>query len=162
MRQLVHVAAVPAADGSAMALYAAPTAGTAPAQTAAAAESQLPETPHRADMTEHANEPGVEGRILVVDDNQDNIEIIATRLRYRGYEILEASDGEQALALVRSAGAVVDATDWAFPDYGNIVSFGSDGLGELYILTTTGSIYRIEAALICCPICEAWRPRYRF
>jgi AraC-like DNA-binding protein len=32
-----------------------------------------------------ATEPG---RILVVDDNQDNIEIIATRLRFRGYEFV--------------------------------------------------------------------------
>jgi CheY-like chemotaxis protein len=42
--------------------------------------------------------PAEPGRILVVDDNQDNIEIIATRLRFRGYDILEASDGRQALA----------------------------------------------------------------
>ena len=37
------------------------------------------------------------GRILVVDDNPDNVEIIATRLRFRGYEIIEATNGETAL-----------------------------------------------------------------
>jgi diguanylate cyclase (GGDEF)-like protein len=40
------------------------------------------------------------GRILVVDDNSDNVEIIATRLRYRGYQIVEATTGEEALSSV--------------------------------------------------------------
>jgi two-component system, OmpR family, response regulator MprA len=40
-------------------------------------------------------------RILVVDDNRDNIEIIATRLRHRGYEVEEAMRGEEALQCVR-------------------------------------------------------------
>jgi len=43
-----------------------------------------------------------EGRILVVDDNRDNLEIIATRLRFRGYHVDEATGGEEALAAVRS------------------------------------------------------------
>lgn len=42
--------------------------------------------------------PETAGRILVVDDNADNVEIIATRLRYRGYEVREATHGEEALA----------------------------------------------------------------
>jgi two-component system cell cycle response regulator len=68
-------------------------------------------------MSEHATEQAVEpGRILVVDDNQDNIEIIATRLRYRGYEILEAGDGEQALALVREAAPDLILLDVMLPD----------------------------------------------
>ena len=36
------------------------------------------------------------------DDNPDNIEIIATRLRFRGYEMEEATDGRQALDIVRT------------------------------------------------------------
>jgi two-component system, cell cycle response regulator len=68
-------------------------------------------------MSENAHERAVEpGRILVVDDNQDNIEIIATRLRYRGYDILEASDGEQALALVREAAPDLLLLDVMLPD----------------------------------------------
>lgn len=43
------------------------------------------------------------GRILVVDDSPDNVEIIATRLRFRGYNILEATGGEEALKLVRES-----------------------------------------------------------
>jgi two-component system cell cycle response regulator len=56
------------------------------------------------------------GRILVVDDNQDNIEIIATRLRFRGYEILEASDGSQALELVRESAPDLILLDVMLPD----------------------------------------------
>jgi diguanylate cyclase (GGDEF)-like protein len=68
-------------------------------------------------MSEHVTERPVEpGRILVVDDNKDNIEIIATRLRYRGYEILEAGDGEQALALVREAAPDLILLDVMLPD----------------------------------------------
>ncbi|MEX1184438.1 MAG: diguanylate cyclase [Gemmatimonadota bacterium] len=60
--------------------------------------------------------PAEPGRILVVDDNPDNIEIIATRLRFRGYEILEASDGEQALAIVRESAPDLLLLDVMLPD----------------------------------------------
>jgi class 3 adenylate cyclase len=41
-------------------------------------------------------------RILVVDDVADNIEILRTRLESLGYEIVVATDGEQALERVRA------------------------------------------------------------
>src|SRR3981081_1029830 len=37
-------------------------------------------------------------RILVVDDNESNRMIIAIRLKAHGYEVLQADDGEKALA----------------------------------------------------------------
>ncbi len=40
------------------------------------------------------------GRILVVDDSRDNLEILATRLRFRGYVVDTATSGEEALARV--------------------------------------------------------------
>jgi adenylate cyclase len=40
-------------------------------------------------------------RILIADDNPDNVEIFRTRLAIHGYEILVAVDGEEALSLVR-------------------------------------------------------------
>ncbi len=46
-------------------------------------------------------ENGREPRILVVDDNPDNVEIIGTRLRFRGYDVVESSHGQDALAKVR-------------------------------------------------------------
>jgi len=40
-------------------------------------------------------------RILIVDDNPANVDILAARLDAQGYEILTAGDGEQALAVAR-------------------------------------------------------------
>jgi len=40
-------------------------------------------------------------RILVVDDNETNRDILAARLEATGYEVLQAEDGEQALAVAR-------------------------------------------------------------
>ena len=56
------------------------------------------------------------GRILVVDDNRDNVEIIATRLRFRGYDIEEASDGAQALDLVHKNPPDLMLLDVMLPD----------------------------------------------
>jgi two-component system, cell cycle response regulator len=56
------------------------------------------------------------GRILVVDDNRDNVEIIATRLRFRGYEIEEASEGGIALELVRKNPPDLILLDVMLPD----------------------------------------------
>jgi two-component system, cell cycle response regulator len=68
-------------------------------------------------MSENRTLPATEpGRILVVDDNQDNIEIIATRLRFRGYEILEASDGAQALEQVNDHAPDLILLDVMLPD----------------------------------------------
>src|SRR5262245_27147708 len=40
-------------------------------------------------------------RILVVDDNPSNVDILRARLSTHGYETLTAADGEEALAAVR-------------------------------------------------------------
>jgi adenylate cyclase len=40
-------------------------------------------------------------RILVVDDNETNRDILMTRLEKHGYELLQAADGEEALLSVR-------------------------------------------------------------
>ncbi len=40
-------------------------------------------------------------QILIVDDNPANRDIFQTRLAAQGYEILTASDGEEALAVAR-------------------------------------------------------------
>src|SRR5580692_7518593 len=40
-------------------------------------------------------------RILIVDDNETNRDILRTRLTPQGYELLEAADGEETLKLVR-------------------------------------------------------------
>ena len=40
-------------------------------------------------------------RILIVDDNETNRDILCTRLRPQGYELMEAADGEEALSMTR-------------------------------------------------------------
>jgi class 3 adenylate cyclase/CheY-like chemotaxis protein len=40
-------------------------------------------------------------RILIVDDNETNRDILRTRLSPHGFELMEASDGEQALSIAR-------------------------------------------------------------
>jgi glucose/arabinose dehydrogenase len=42
-------------------------------------------------------------------------------------------------------GRVNDARDWAIGDIGNVMSFGEDDAGEVYILTAGGRVYRIVA-----------------
>ena len=56
------------------------------------------------------------GKILVVDDNADNVEIIATRLRFRGYEILEATNGQEALDCVKRDAPDLILLDVMLPD----------------------------------------------
>jgi len=41
-------------------------------------------------------------RILIVDDNETNRDILATRLASQGYELCHAADGEEALAAAKS------------------------------------------------------------
>jgi class 3 adenylate cyclase len=40
-------------------------------------------------------------RILIVDDNETNRDILVTRLTQHGYELLQAADGEEALAVAK-------------------------------------------------------------
>lgn len=41
-------------------------------------------------------------KILYVEDNEDNIYMLESRLKRRGYEVLVARDGEEGLAIARS------------------------------------------------------------
>jgi diguanylate cyclase (GGDEF)-like protein len=56
------------------------------------------------------------GRILVVDDNRDNVEIIATRLRFRGYDVIETTNGQEALHAVRTQKPDLILLDVMLPD----------------------------------------------
>jgi len=58
-----------------------------------------PSTIARASL-DHSSSAGQ--RLLLVEDNEDNRTIYSTVLRYLGYEVIEAVDGLQAVALARS------------------------------------------------------------
>ena len=61
-------------------------------------------------------ETSPKGRILVVDDSHDNVEIIATQLRFRGYEVEEAGRGHQALERVHASPPDLILLDVMLPD----------------------------------------------
>src|SRR5262245_40660174 len=42
-------------------------------------------------------------RILVVDDNATNRDVLITRLGTHGYDLIEASDGEEAIEVTKTA-----------------------------------------------------------
>lgn len=45
-----------------------------------------------------------------------------------------------------AGGQAVDQRSWELGDVGNILSFGEDGAGEMYVLSSNGRVYRFEAA----------------
>lgn len=47
---------------------------------------------------------------------------------------------------VVAAGALTSQKDWGIANLGNIVSFGRDGQGELYLISSSGKIYRLARA----------------
>ena len=48
------------------------------------------------------NAPQEAGRLLVVDDNEMNRDMLSRRLERKGYTVLTAEDGHQALAMLEA------------------------------------------------------------
>lgn len=55
-------------------------------------------------------------RILLIDDDHDIRKLVLYELMAAGYEVLEASDGAQGLAIQRSSPAEVVVTDIFMPE----------------------------------------------
>lgn len=53
--------------------------------------------------------------IVVADDDQDILNLISKRLAKRGYHVLTATNGQQALELVRSRLPDAAILDWMMP-----------------------------------------------
>jgi len=71
-------------------------------------------------------------RILVVDDDLTVREVLASYLRARGHDVVEAGDGEQALREMRAAAADLVVLDVMLP--------GIDGLEVCRRLRTMGDV----------------------
>jgi two-component system OmpR family response regulator len=72
-----------------------------------------------------------EARILVVDDEPNILELLSTSLRFAGFEVQTAADGETALASVRAFGPDLLVLDVMLP--------GLDGFDVLRSLRGGGS-----------------------
>jgi two-component system cell cycle response regulator DivK len=54
-------------------------------------------------------------KILYVEDNDDNVYMLAGRLRRRGFEVIVAPDGEQGVALARAEAPALILMDLSLP-----------------------------------------------
>jgi len=68
-----------------------------------------------------AERPGRGGaRVLVVDDEASVVDVVATALRYEGYSVVGASNGQQTLSAVQSFEPDLVILDWTLPDIDGI------------------------------------------
>lgn len=56
------------------------------------------------------------GRILVVDDSLDNLEVLSSHLRFRGYDVVTATNGEEAIEKVAEHRPDLVLLDVMMPD----------------------------------------------
>lgn len=63
----------------------------------------------------NGNGNGHRDSILVADDDQDILELVAFRLERAGYEVMTAGDGEQALAAARERRPALAVLDVMMP-----------------------------------------------
>ena len=54
-------------------------------------------------------------RILYVEDNEDNVYMLARRLRRKGYEVVVASDGEKGVEMARADAPSLILMDLSLP-----------------------------------------------
>jgi two-component system cell cycle response regulator DivK len=55
-------------------------------------------------------------RILIIDDDPDNLELMRFMMKHQGYEVLEACGGREGLKLARSQRPQLALVDLAMPD----------------------------------------------
>ncbi len=53
--------------------------------------------------------------IVVADDDQDILNLVSKRLAKRGYHVVTATDGQQALELIRARRPAAAILDWMMP-----------------------------------------------
>lgn len=62
------------------------------------------------------SDPAPRPRIVVAEDNPDLLRLVERRLKRRGYEVLTAVDGVEALRLIRSERPDAVVLDWVMPE----------------------------------------------
>lgn len=72
--------------------------------------------PHFANENDDRGGPATETTILVVEDEEDIRDLVATALRFRGFAVIEAESGGEALGLARSVSPKLIVLDVMLPD----------------------------------------------
>jgi len=81
-----------------------------------------------------------DGRILVVDDNEMNRDMLSRRLHRRGYHVTTAKDGEEALAILAEKAFDLVLLDIMMP--------GIDGLGVLELIRAKHSLIPLPVIMV--------------
>jgi len=80
-------------------------------------------------------------KILVVDDNQFNVQLVQARLEQKNYEVITAFDGQEGLEKARSEKPDLILLDVQMPEmngYTFMVELEKiDGLGEMPVIVLT-------------------------
>ena len=84
------------------------------------AEARLPGQPQAAPVPEtrrdDAGAPATGGRLLVVDDNAGNRDVLSRRLGRQGHAVVQAAGGREALDILRQGGIDLALLDIMMPD----------------------------------------------
>ncbi len=80
-------------------------------------------------------------KVLVVDDMPDNVKLLALDLEDAGYEVLTATNGNEALRIMRDEGPPIVLTDWMMPEMDGIELCKRmrtlEGIGFVYVIMIT-------------------------
>ena len=85
--------------------------------------------------------------LLVVDDDELERALISDRLEHRGIHVLQASNGQEALALLEAQTIQVLIVDWMMPEMDGIElteSLRARGMGDLYVIMLTSKDGDVE------------------
>jgi len=90
----------------------------------------------------HADEPPTHRRILVVDDDASVLRMLTKYLGDAGYSVRTATNGIEALAIIRTEGCPLVVTDWMMPEMDGLelcrAIRTSEGIGFVYVIILTG------------------------
>ena len=89
------------------------------------------------------------GTVLVVDDADDIRELICMQLRRKGYEVLEASNGQQAVQL-----AVQNHPSLILMDLSMPVMDGYEATRQIKSLPGLGGVTIVAISALCDPFVE--------
>lgn len=107
-------------------------------------------------MTANPVVQGCDGVVVVVEDEQDTRELLQELLEGRGYRVVTAQDGVEALAVLRSAGLVcfvlLDMMMPTLDGFGVVAALAADpGLSKVRVCISTSAPERAPPGLMCLP-----------